>query len=300
MRGRFAMVVAVAVSSAWLAHGCAAAAALGDRVKETSCRFLRMRRDGDSQPLALQTAIASHVSADGSRPGLVVDLIAAVHIGDATYYRQLNQLFRSYDVVLYELVAPAEAATAKREPGTGHHPVSLLQRGMKTMLELEFQLDGIDYTADNFVHADMSPAEFSRSMRDRGESLTQMFFRAYGQALASQSGDASPANELRMLTALFAPDRPLRLKRLLAEQFESMGTLALGLDGPEGSTILTQRNKRALSVLAKQIELGHVRIGIFYGAAHMPDMQRRLVRDFRLRRSGLRWVTAWDLTASKP
>ena len=33
----------------------------------------------------------------------------------------------------------------------------LLQNGMKDMLELEHQLQHIDYHKDNFVHADMSP-----------------------------------------------------------------------------------------------------------------------------------------------
>ena len=38
------------------------------------------------------------------------------------------------------------------------------QQGLTRMLGLEFQLDRIDYTAPNFVHADMSPKEFEAAM----------------------------------------------------------------------------------------------------------------------------------------
>ena len=51
---------------------------------------------------------------------------------------------------------------------------------MTRLLELEFQLRGIDYTADNLVHADMSPEQFAESMRRRGESMFQLFFRMLG------------------------------------------------------------------------------------------------------------------------
>jgi hypothetical protein len=76
-----------------------------------------------------------------------------------------------------------------------------------------------------------------------------------------------------------------------------MGGTALGLDNEEGSTIITERNKRALDVLSKQIDQGHKRIGIFFGAAHMPDMQRRLRNRFGMQRSSERWVAAWDLAS---
>jgi hypothetical protein len=133
-------------------------------------------------------------------------------------------------------------------------------------------------------------------MKDRGETYVEIFFRALGQAMAMQSRDPGRSSDLDMLAALFAKDRALRLKRAMAEQFESMGGMALGLDGPEGSTIITERNKRAMSVLSKQIERGHKRIGIFFGAAHMPDMQRRLTEQFAMEQSGQRWIPAWDLS----
>ena len=230
-------------------------------------RFLRLRRDGQGQPQALETAIVSYVPGDASRPGLVVDLIGAVHIGDGAYYERLNEVFRSYDVLLYELVAAEQSRGPRRVASGGLHPVSALQRGMKSLLDLEFQLEAIDYTPAHFVHADMTPEEFAQSMRDRGESLLQIYFRAMGQAMAAQSQDPAQAGDVRMLAALFARDRALRLKQIMAEQFEAMGGLTLGLDGPEGSAILTERNKRALVVLASRSSVG-IAGSAFFMARH--------------------------------
>jgi hypothetical protein len=39
------------------------------------------------------------------------------------------------------------------------------------------------------------------------------------------------------------------------------------------------------------------RIGIFYGAAHMPDMEQRLRADFGLAWQKTVWVDAWQLGA---
>jgi hypothetical protein len=50
-----------------------------------------------------------------------------------------------------------------------------------------------------------------------------------------------------------------------------------------------------MKVLQKELVGGKKKIAIFYGAAHMPDFERRLVEDFGMRRQGEEWLTAWDL-----
>jgi hypothetical protein len=48
-------------------------------------------------------------------------------------------------------------------------------------------------------------------------------------------------------------------------------------------------------VLDEQLHAGKEKLAIFYGAAHLPDMETRLLaRGFR--RTELEWVTAWDVT----
>jgi hypothetical protein len=261
-------------------------------------QFLRLQRGEGNAPRFMETAIVHYVAPDDApkeQRGLAVDLIGVVHIGERDYYERLNKEFEKYDVLLYELVAPEGTRVPKGGRGGGDHPIGMLQDGMKDMLELEHQLQYVDYQKENFVHADMSPEEFEKSMAARGESFFTMFFRMMGQSLAMQSKNGNQMNDLQILMALFDPNRALAMKRLMAEQFQDMELAINGLDGPEGSTIISERNKKALSVLKEQIKDGKKKIGIFYGAGHMPDMEKRLLADFGLRRDGDRWLAAWDL-----
>jgi hypothetical protein len=105
-------------------------------------------------------------------------------------------------------------------------------------------------------------------------------------------------SDVELLFALMAKDRAFRLKRIMARQFEGMESAISIFEGPEGSTIITERNKKCFEVLQSQIDKGHKRIGVFYGAGHLPDMQQRLADDFGLKRSGETWLVAWDLTRS--
>jgi len=262
--------------------------------------WVRLLRE-KGQPLALQTAIVRYKPIDVAKAGVVVDLIGAIHIGDESYYDALNRQFEEYDVVLYELVAPEGT---KIEPGNRHrggHPVSAMQNGMKDMLKLEHQLERIDYSKKNFIHADMSPDEFAKSMTDRGEGFGQMFFKMMGMSLAEQSRQQAQgkSTDADLLMAFFMPDRALRMKRIMAEQFSEMESLLVGFAGPEGSTIITERNKKALEVLTRELGKGHKKIGIFYGAGHMEDMHERLLRDFQLQPTKTFWVDAWDLRGKK-
>ena len=269
--------------------------------EKSTDRFMRVRRNDKGNPVAMETAVTAYVSANDSKPGVSVDLIGAVHVGEKSYYDQLNQLFDTYDVVLYELVAPQGTVVNKdaRTKGASTHPIGLLQDGMKSMLGLEHQLDCIDYTKKNFIHADMSPDEFNKSMADRGESFMKMFLKMMGQGMAQQQkGDGG--GDAALLMALFSRDRNLKLKIAMAEQLENAESQLDVLGGPEGSTIISERNKKALEVLTKELAAGKKKIGIFYGAGHFADMQDRLLKDFELKRSSEKWLIAWSLEKAAP
>ena len=78
-----------------------------------------------------------------------------------------------------------------------------------------------------------------------------------------------------------------------------MERLTAGLDADGGSVILTDRNKVALQVLRKQLQGGKKNLAIFYGAAHLPDMEKRMIENMGFERKGMRWVAAWDLPERK-
>ncbi|HZL91405.1 MAG TPA: hypothetical protein VFB96_23760 [Pirellulaceae bacterium] len=265
-------------------------------------QFMRVRKDRRGQPLSMDTAIVSYVSADGSKPDVQVDLVGAIHVGDKAYYDELNKLFESYDVVLYELVAKEGDRIPKggRQGKASGHPIGAMQDGLKTLLDLDHQLDCIDYTKENFVHADMSPDEFAKTMADRGESFMQMFFRLMGAGLAQQGQGGT--SDAAILMALFASpaERTHRLKVEFAKQMGAMEGQMEAINGEDGSTIITERNKKAFAVLDRELKAGKKKIAVFYGAGHLPDMEERLLKDFQLKRNGQKWLTAWSLIKPEP
>lgn len=264
--------------------------------------WVRVRYDAKHQPVAMETAIVRYAPLAGNRKApqgpVTVDLVAAVHIGDAAYYDELNRRFEKYDALLYELVA-AEGTVVERGRGTSNaHPLGALQNGMKSLLALDHQLEKIDYTKPNFVHADMSPDQFLEAMKDRKEGFLEMYMRLVGHTLAAQSELAAKGEspDAAIFAALFAEDRPLRLKRVLAGQLAETEQMLTSFGGEEGSVLITERNKAALKVLREQLAAGKQRLAIFYGAGHLADMDRRLREDFGLKPVEITWLTAWDMS----
>jgi len=229
--------------------------------------------------------------------GVTVDVIGAIHVGEMAYYADLNERFAHYDALLFELVAPEGIQFEEGQKLESSSPVGALQGGLKSLFGLEFQLERVNFAKPNFVHADMSPEEFARTMKERGESFLQLLFRLMGQGMAAQGQQkASGVSDVQVLMALLRQDRVL-LKRILAEQLEGMeGSLSV-LGGPDGgSTIITERNKKALEVLRREMADGRKKIGIFYGAGHLADFDARLKKDFEMAAGEKTWLPAWDLT----
>src|SRR5688500_13565397 len=138
------------------------------RAPREPSKFLRFVHEPNGG--RLETSIVTYRNADG----VTVDLVGAVHIGDAKYFETLNDTFDDYDAVLFEMVRPREAgaapAAATTRPGATTAPtvrrpgalrwVGTLQRFMRDHLELEYQVEAIDYDKSNFVHADLDAETF--------------------------------------------------------------------------------------------------------------------------------------------
>jgi hypothetical protein len=265
--------------------------------------WVRLDYDASGEVQAMQTAVVRYTSKEtaGKESPVQVDLIGAVHIADPAYYEKLNERFKHYDVLLYELVAPEGTIVEKGRGTSNAHPIGAMQNVFKDMLELDHQLEDVDYTRPNFVHADMSPDDFKKAMDERNDSFLQMYFRLIGQAMAHQSEMAAKGetSDFDLFSALLASDRARRLKIVLAKQLSEMESLMVSFGGEDGSVIITDRNKKALEVLKKEIAGGKKKIGIFYGAGHLSDMDKRLRSDFGLEPVAITWLTAWNLAAKK-
>jgi hypothetical protein len=262
--------------------------------------FMRVRRDAHDRPLALETATGHYVSTRGTP--VTVDLIGAIHIGDTAYYRTLNERFRNYDKVLFELVMPEGQSLKGLGSRRSNHPIGMLQQSLPGLLDLDYQLKAIDYTAKNFEHADLSPDEMAAAIRKRGDNGASIGIKVFfdilkqanqqSEARAKKGGDFS---ELQLLSAMFDSNRPLALKKMFAEQMDLIGGLGTGLGSTLDTILVQDRNLAAMKVLKKEIEKGTLKIAVFYGAAHMPDFDHRLTEELKLKRESLAWDTAWDL-----
>ena len=276
--------------------------------------YVRIRKNDRKLAVALETSVI-HFADSPKHPGATVDLIGAIHLGEPEYYKQLNELFKTYDVLLFEAVMPEEAVKRDLRPGghsgarrkglddeeewteakVGLAAISVLQLGMKDALGMEFQLTGVDYSARNFVHADMTAEEFEASMAKRGESFSGMFLTEMGKSMANQQENNPLAMNLDVMLSMLTSDRLYRVRRIAAVQLAKAGEgdAFAGFDG--SSTIITERNKKCLEVMHQQLKKGPKKIGIFYGAGHFADMEKRMADDYGFQRKSEDWLIAWHL-----
>jgi len=238
-----------------------------------------------------ETAIATYEDDKGHS----VDLVAAVHIADKAYYDKLQKRMATYDALLYELVAAK--GTVPEKGRKSNSIISQFQRFLKNGLKLDFQLDAIDYKKDNFVHADLSPAEFQKKQKERGESLVGLMLRSMMQGMKDEKeGKGSKITIFHVIAGFFAKDQARYHKFLFAQELSRLEEMLSSFGDAKGaeSAIIGDRNAACFTVLDEQLAKGRKKIGVFYGAAHLPDMEGRL-RKRGFHKKGKIWLTAWDL-----
>ncbi|PKA54454.1 hypothetical protein AXF42_Ash000287 [Apostasia shenzhenica] len=291
----------------------------------------------------LQTAVVSYRKRfpwSLINPFLQVDLVSTIHIADKEYFDTLQKGLELYDCVLYEMVASRDnlenrksSVSIKRLKASRSKNFTILgfiQRQMSRILSLDFQLDCLNYQADNWLHADLDYETFKMLQLERGESLftfaRDMTLRSTKALVQSASipDDLDPWRSMLLrvsrmlpmplvgfliigsvcspsenqsqpeLEALSRLDVGAALKIFLAKRLTSEFTQATA-SVEEKSVIIGERNRAAIETLQKAIDSGHQRIAVLYGGGHMPDLGRRLQRDFNMVPSRVLWVTAWSI-----
>ncbi len=253
--------------------------------------FIRIEEDANS--VRLDTSITRYSKGNAS-----VDLIGAIHIADSAYYQALTTRFITYDSLLFEMVGgEAFPKHAKQEalpdtPAAGAEKkkklagLNQIYESAARFLKLTPQMTSIDYTTKNFVHADLTAAEFQQKQTERHESLFSFMLK-----MSFLKQPADQANPLKLIYALAAKD-PNLIKRELVKTLGHGEDQISALAGE--SVVITDRNKRCLEVMDRELGLGHKHLGIFYGAAHLKDMEMRLLEK-GFERGYQEWLTAWNI-----
>lgn len=256
-----------------------------------------IRVEEDDKAARLQTSIVTM-----EKDGKTVDLIGAIHIADKAYYSKLNERFTQYDRLLFEMVggeklqqtekddAPksidAETETEKKEEPNNLSGLKDIYSMVAKFLQLSGQSETIDYKAKNFVHADLTLKEFNQKQKERNESLLGLALKANTQDTKAKQPD--PA---RLMAAMLSGNS----NRMKLELIHTLGQGDDQISMFAGDTVIvTDRNAKCLEVMAQQLAAGHKKLGIFYGSAHFPDMEKTLMEQ-GWKRSEEEWLTAWEI-----
>ena len=258
----------------------------------------------------LQVAVRQFLPQSPAQP--VVWLVGVSHVGESNYYARLQKLLNSHELVLFEGVTDrASRAAGRKNFQRSDEDLGTLQNTMAESLGLAFQLDGIDYERPNFRNSDLSIEEIGQLIAKEGRpggkpSKTAQEFQ---NLLEMMQGDSVVAALVTAGMKLIGSNPKLQamMKLMMIEvlgRFEGDMSKFQGLP-PEWQRLieilLHARNEAVLKDLRAEIgkRTPPKSIAIFYGAAHMEDMQRRLTREMHYAPGRQEWLSAFSVDLAK-
>ncbi|HKQ36681.1 MAG TPA: hypothetical protein VJ063_01310 [Verrucomicrobiae bacterium] len=259
----------------------------------------------------LQVAVRQFLPQSQSQP--VVWLVGASHVGESNYYGRLQKLLNSQDLVLFEGVTDrASRAAGRKTFQRGDEDLGSLQNTMAESLGLAFQLDAINYERPHFRNSDLTIEQIAQLIAKEGppggdkQSKTAKEFQ---NLLEMMQGDSLVATLVSAGMKLIgsSPKLQAMMKLMMIEvlgRFKGDMSQFQGLP-PEWQRLIEilvhARNEAVLKDL--QTEIGKPAppksIAVFYGAAHMEDMQRRLTRELGYRPGREEWLPAFSVDVAK-
>ncbi len=273
----------------------------------------RMQRAEGSYPASMAELRAFTVSRD-TRLARPIDLACIDGWGGAIAYalsapttfslRSLGSDARAggrddaMDLVLGALPARDEANTQSKPKAAGaaRDERRDLYGELASALDVALQVRSIDYDRAGWIPADLPLEELLDRLWRRGERSMTI------EMLSSDNGLAQGV--LRFLLSFVS--KSVSFKKLVVE---TMGKAASasganasgGLSSVDTRLIIDERNDAVLLELRHQLDRADVprTIAIFYGAAHMPEFEISLRREFDMVPVSSQWFTAmgadeWD------
>ena len=111
---------------------------------------------------------------------------------------------------------------------------------------------------------------------------------------ASPDDSLSSFNMSSLMSAINSENQNAALKFLFAQELGRSGGVIVGEELEQQLTLLGDRNKAALRILGDALQNPDFRrVSIFYGAAHMPGIEREIRATMGFSRTELRWQFAW-------
>lgn len=282
----------------------------------------------DTNTIALQIAVRRFVPGTGAGP--TYWLVGTSHIGDSNYYRALQKQLDAQTIVLYEGVnsdahprhvlkpgAPPETTNAPPPVADGGETNAgySMQSALAESLGLVFQLDAIDYDRTNFLNSDLSVLQIQRLLLndpdarpaapgEKGRSSPT--FDALLQIMDGSSFLGSIAKwGVQMIGS--SPQLQATTKFMLIEALGGMKGDFSEMRGlpPDMQDLLKvlieARNQNVVDDLKTESPLvpSTGSIAVFYGTGHMPNLEKRIIRQLHYRPDGDVWFTAFSVDLRK-
>jgi hypothetical protein len=179
---------------------------------------------------------------------------------------------------------------------------------MADSLGLAFQPLEIDYNKDNFYNSDLSMMEFMEYFQPgkKGSIITgnPEEDKEAQQFMAVLAGSSIAANIAQSILKFFGQSPKLRgISRLVL--IETLGSLGNDLGQvralPESMArlmklIINRRNRVVLQDLKVFLRRKDIdELAIFYGAGHMPDLEKRICKDHGYKPAQDKWLVSFSV-----
>ena len=257
----------------------------------------------------LQVAVRQLIPPGRSQP--VIWLAGVSHVGESNYYARLQKLLDAQDLVLFEGVTDrASRAAGRKAFDRSEEDLGSLQTTMAESLGLAFQLDTIDYERPHFRNSDLTIEEIAKLIAKEGPSgKPSKTAEEFQKLLELMEGDsligALVTAGMKLIGS--SPKLQAMMKLVMIEilgRFKGDMSQFQGLP-PEWQKLLEilVRARNDAVIKDVQTELGKrspaKTIAIFYGAAHMEDLEARLMREMHYRPAREEWLPAFSVDLQK-
>jgi hypothetical protein len=213
-------------------------------------------------------------------------LVGAVHVGTRNYYTQVQNLLNAQDEVLYEGVKPTDSSVVAMKPEAGAPPS--IYKILSDAIGLDFQLSDIDYSRSTWKNVDLSwqtitalNKEATKGKPDQLDMIKSAF-EPKGQMVTALTG----------MLAKATPGTREAYKLMIVKL--SAAGLGPALDPTTNEIVINARNRKVVDTISSVLAQPNApkSIGVFYGALHLPSMEKSLATKFGYSEAESRWLTS--------
>lgn len=212
-----------------------------------------------------------------------IDLIGAIHAAEPAYYQELTSDLHKASLVLYEGVSDANQPRYTEKQRNKATEKSAYNR-LANSQGLVSQHRAIPYAQKNYRNCDMNFQEMQQTLQReiaQGGSKGQAAQQAYDELNSVNTAVRGNNFMLNAVIGLIGSNHALKSRaRFMLVSMGAGNSDDLGSSRRLQTLMIQDRNAHVISELQKTLrnEPNQRRIALFFGAAHLPDFEKRLLR----------------------